>query len=197
MRRIIAAITIVAAVGGCASTKDYRQLASSTGIYVETLKAGTAEFVEGQNQLNIESAERLDSLVVRTNALEATARRQEMAWTLQSNGREVASYQSATGRTGEAIVQSMKSKASRAGPLDDAGAGAAYGKASEALAQLSAKPSRFNILAGILAYADAVSVAYEKLKDEASKDAADTSGESETADNATTTEDATKTADPN
>ena len=84
------------------------------------------------------------------------------------------------------VVASLKSRASRAAPLDDAGAGEVYGKASEALGKLSARPKGLQILGGLLAYADAVNTSYDDLKEEAAEDADEAADASDEADEETT-----------
>lgn len=161
-------------LAGCASTGEYRTLASSTGVYVENLKLGTNEFIAQQNALNAENANRLDRLAGHRESAAVSARGQAIAWTHAKGAPTLAAYQAATTLSAETIVAQMSSAATRAPALEDAGAADAYGKASEALATLATKPSRLDAFLGLLAYADAVNTAYSDLKDEAKEDAAKT-----------------------
>lgn len=182
MRTISALALALPLLAGCASNKEYRALASSTGVYVENLKQGTNEFIAQQNALNAENASRLDRLAGERESAALTARGQAIAWTHAKDAPALAAYQAATTLPAETIVAQMGSAATRAPALEDAGAGDAYDKASEALAKLAAKPSDIDTLLGLLAYADAVNTAYSDLKDEAKEDAAETGTASDGAD---------------
>lgn len=171
MRHAYIILLVLPALAGCASNREYRGLASSTGVIVETLKTGTGEFIADQNALNVENAERLDRMMVYAGRAEMASSRQVMSWTATGDAAAIATYGSATKVDADAIVALMKSKASRAAPLDDAGAGDAYDKASEALGKLSAKPTGLHVLAGLLAYADAIKNSYDDLKEKAAEDA--------------------------
>lgn len=186
MRHAYIILLALPVLGGCASNRDYRGLASSTGVMVETLKTGTSEFIADQNALNVENADRLDRMMAYAGRAEMASSRQVMSWTATGDAAALATYGSATKVDADAIVASMKSKASRAAPLDDAGAGDAYDKASEALGKLSAKPTGLHVLAGLLAYADAVKNSYDDLKEEAAEDAKVTSGATAEADSSAT-----------
>ncbi len=149
MRTIAALALRSAAPGGCASNKEYRALASSTGVYVENLKQGTNEFIAQQNALNAENASRLDRLAGERESAALAARGQAIAWTHAKDAPALATYQAATALPAEAIVAQMSGAATRAPALEDAGAADAYGKASEALAKLAAKPSDMDALLGL------------------------------------------------
>lgn len=186
MRHAHILLLMLPALGGCASNRDYRGLASSTGVMVETLKTGTSEFIADQNALNGENAERLDRMMAYAGRAEMASSRQVMSWTATGSSGPLATYASAIRVDANAIVATMKSRASRAAPLDDAGAGDAYDKASEALGKLAAKPTGLHVLAGLLAYADAVKSSYDDLKEKAAQDAKATSDATEAADNSAT-----------
>jgi hypothetical protein len=170
-------------LGGCANNREYRGLASSTGVMVETLKTGTDEFIADQNALNVENAERLDRMMAYAGRAKAASSRQVMSWTVTNSSGPLATYASATQVDAEAIVANMKSRASRSAPLNNAGAGEAYDKASEALGKLAAKPTGLQVLSGLLTYADAINSSYDDLKDKAAEDAKATSEATEAADN--------------
>lgn len=183
MRHAYVLLLMLPALGGCASNRDYRGLASSTGVMVETLKTGTGEFIVDQNALNVENADRLDRMMVYAGRAEMASSRQVISWTAAGASGPLATYASAAKVDAEAIIASMKSRASRAAPLDDAGAADAYEKASEALAKLSAKPTGLHLLAGLLAYADAIKTSYDDLKEKAAEDAKATTDATAAADN--------------
>lgn len=170
----------------CASNAEYRTLASSTGVMVESLKVGTSDFVAHQNALNVENAERLDRTMVYAGRAETVSRQQVLSWTATGDEVALARYTLATSIDADDVVASLKSRASRAAPLDDAGAGEVYGKASEALGKLSARPKGLQILGGLLAYADAVNTSYDDLKEEAAEDADEAADASDEADEETT-----------
>ena len=186
MRTIAALALSLPLLAGCASNKEYRALASSTGVYVENLRQGTNEFIAQQSALNAENASRLDRLAGEREGAALAARGQAIAWTHAKDAPALATYQAATALPADAILAQMSGAATRAPVLEDAGAAEGYGKASEALAKLAAKPSDMNALLGLLAYADAVNSAYSDLKDEAKEDAAETGGTSDEADDTVT-----------
>lgn len=165
---------LILALAGCASSRSYRDLSSRTGVVVETLNVGTAEFIAHQNALNSENAARLDRLADYTRDAEVEAARQQYAWSERGDARALDLYSRVTTPDAEDIVAAMNRRTPRAPAIEDGGAGKAYAKTKEALAKLAAKPTALQLLAGLLANLDAIRAANDQLREEAEDDGTET-----------------------
>lgn len=166
--RAILLVGALALLGGCASTTTVRGLADKTGTFVSSLSAGTSDFLENQNRLNAENAQRLDKMVTDGSADRANVRQQRLAWVDSGDTARIATYDAATARLAEDIIAGMDVKAMA--PLTvSATALVGYSATQKALADVAAKPKPGVALRELITFGSDVASTYGDLKDKATK----------------------------
>lgn len=178
-------LPLAATAGGCASTPEVRNLSDRTGLYVTSLREGTAEFVAAQNRLNAQNEAHLQRLSARAAVAGAQVARQRLAWT-SGDQKAVLEAQKLASNVGAAdVVAALKPRSVQPATVSFAG-GKGYSEAAEALTEVGAKPSTLAVLRGLVAYATQVRSSYEELQAEATEAAGEAAEAAETADTATT-----------
>lgn len=163
LRLLFCLLPAASVLAGCASTPRVRDLASSTGVYVQSLDSGTNDFVAAQNRLNASNQVRLQLLDQRSEGFRTETRQQRFAWIDAGDRQRLSSLDSVTTRTPEAIVADLRAK-----PLQSASvratASEGYNATAEALAKVATKPKPLLVLGEFVQFAQAVNESYDKLK---------------------------------
>lgn len=173
-------------LAGCASTPRVRDLASTTGVYVQSLDSGTNDFIAAQNRLNASNQARLQLLDQRSEGFRTETRQQRFAWIDAGDRLRLSSLDSVTTRTPEAIVADLHAKPLQPASVRSA-AGDAYGATAEALAKVATKPKPLLVLGEFVQFARAVNEGYDKLKKDAEKSTDDAAGDATKVDGAALT----------
>ena len=150
----------------CASTPAVRALASNTGVFVQSLNSGTAEFVEAQNRLNAQNETRLvrfDGYGLRSRAL---VRQQRLVWTDMGSRSRLATHDLATGVEASEIVTGMAVVERQPSRVEN-GAASGYRATLAALADVSTTPRPLSVLGELLGFAQQVQESYDKLGEDA------------------------------
>ena len=175
---------IVLLASGCASTPEVRGLADKTGLFVTSVNAGTAEFIESQNRLNQANAARLDRLVLTASPDRSNVRQHRLAWTDAGQSDRLALLESATARDADDIVAGLTVKRTSAARVAG-GAAEGYAKSLKSLAETAAKPKASAALRELLAFGQDVYTKYGELKKEAQDAAESTEQEAAAVDSQT------------
>jgi hypothetical protein len=166
--------TLAISAGGCASTPAVRTLAEQTGVYVTSLREGTANFVAAQNRLNAGNEIHLQRLAADAAEFRAQADRQRMAWTSAGNAKALETEQAVAAVGADEVVGQLQSRALKPAIIGSE-SGKAYGEATDALVEIGTKPDIASILAGLAQYASDIQQSYDELRKESDEDAAATS----------------------
>ncbi len=175
-------LPLMAAGGGCASTPEVRNLSDKTGLYVTSLREGTAEFVAAQSRLNAQNEAHLQRLSAKAAAAGAQVQRQRLAWTSGQERAALDAQKLASNVTAADVVAALKPSTVQPATVTFAG-GKGYSDAAEALSEVSAKPSTLAVLRGLVAHALDIRGSLEELGKETNQANTDTPAAATTADN--------------
>jgi hypothetical protein len=150
----------------CASTPAVRTLASNTGVFVQSLNDGTAEFVDSQNWLNARNENRLARLDSYGERDRAQVRQQRLTWTDMGSRSRVATHDLATGVPANEIVAGMTVIERQPTRIEN-GTSAGYRTALTTLADVSTAPEPLSLFRELFEYAQQIQESYDTLREAA------------------------------
>lgn len=158
-------------LAACASTPEVRSLATRTGVFVQSLNSGTADFVERQNRLNVQNEARLERLALNGGRDRTDVRRQRLVWANQGQTLSVATQDRLLAVTANDIVAGLAPVQRQAATRIANGSASGYAAALAALVEASTVPNPAAFLTEMIEFGQEVRDELGRLRDKAADDA--------------------------
>jgi hypothetical protein len=172
-------------LSACASTSSVRSLANRTGVFVQSLNSGTADFIERQNRLNTQNEAHLERLAINGARDRSDTRRQRLVWTNQGLAPRLAAQDRLQAVTANDIAAGLAPVQRQAPARIGDGPTSGYVASLAALVEVSTVPNPAGVLAEMIEFGQEVREALGTLRDAAATTAQTAGTATQTADNAT------------